>query len=100
MSRTSSITIWDRLHERFVKLSPIKHYDEVDFIISLIISGAKERDGVYFGSDTFLYHCSLARLNPEFILEVVNGINYHIDNKIPFNIPKEDTLTEGLFEHD
>lgn len=82
--------VWDRLHEKLVDMSLVKHYDEIEFVVGLIISGGKDRDLAYFGNDDFTYHCHLAKLNPAFVAAIIDKAWYYIDNKIPFPQPEED----------
>lgn len=82
--------IWDRLHAKLVDMSPVKHYDEIDLVVGLIISGGKDKDLAYFGNDDFIYHCHLARLNPSFVCAIIDKAWYYMDNKIPFPQLEED----------
>ncbi len=83
-------TIWDVLHAKLVDSSPISYYDEIDFIVGLIVSGGKDNDISYLGSDDFTYHCKLARLDPNLVARTIDQMWYYINNKIPFPQLEED----------
>lgn len=65
-----TIDIWDKMQiefEKSVYKRTGKKLGLVGLIIGIIISGGKERDLTYLGSDPFLYHCYLVGLNSDFV---------------------------------
>lgn len=79
-------TVWERVEEALVDLAIDKHneeYPEIRLTVAIIVSGGRDRDEDYLKSDTFLYHCHLAGLSPEFVRAMFKKAFYHIDNKLP-----------------
>lgn len=64
-------------------------HNEIDFLVTIIMSGARERDYDYFYNKnhdySFITHCELLGLNYRLVRRIVVGIWDHLDGNKKIN---------------
>jgi hypothetical protein len=65
------LSIWDKMRAALEKEAKYRFGRDialVKLIISIIISGGKEKDKSYLKSNQFLYHCFLVGLKDDYVI--------------------------------